>query len=47
MVGISGNQTPIALVGDSFADAAMWIGGVAFVVIVWLQYRWISRLVRP
>ncbi|HEV2271332.1 MAG TPA: oligopeptide transporter, OPT family [Steroidobacteraceae bacterium] len=46
-VGISGNQTPIALVGDSFADAAMWIGGVAFVVIVWLQYRWIFRLVRP
>jgi len=44
IVGISGNQTPIALVGDRFTDASMWIGGVAFAVIVWLQYRWIARL---
>ena len=43
-VGLSGNQTPIGLVGDSFATASMWIGGIAFAVIVWLQYRWIARL---
>ena len=46
VVGISGNQAPIALVGDSFATASMWIGGVAFALIVWLMYRWIGRLAR-
>ncbi|HEX8757103.1 MAG TPA: oligopeptide transporter, OPT family [Steroidobacteraceae bacterium] len=45
-VGISGNQTPIALVGDHFATASMWIGGVAFAVTVWALYRWIARLAR-
>lgn len=44
IVGISGNQGPIALVGDRFAAASMGLGGVAFAVLVWLQYRWIARL---
>jgi len=45
-VGISGKQTPIGLVGDSFASPAMWLGGAAFAIVVWLQYRWIARLAR-
>ena len=45
-VGISGNLAPIGLVGDSFATASMWLGGAAFAIIVWLQYRWIARLAR-
>jgi putative OPT family oligopeptide transporter len=39
------NETPLALVGDSFADAAQWIGGIAFVVISWLLYRWLERVI--
>jgi putative OPT family oligopeptide transporter len=46
VVGISGNQSPIALVGENFGTASMWIGGVAFAVIVWAMYRWIARLAR-
>jgi putative OPT family oligopeptide transporter len=45
-VGISGNQTPIALVGEHFATASMWIGGAAFALVVWALYRWIARLAR-
>ena len=46
VVGISGNQSPIALVGEGFGTASMWIGGVAFALIVWALYRWITRLAR-
>jgi putative OPT family oligopeptide transporter len=46
VVGFSGNAAPIALVGDSFTNASIWIGGVAFAVIVWAMYRWIARLAR-
>jgi putative OPT family oligopeptide transporter len=46
VVGFSGNVTPIALVGDKFEDASVWLGGVSFVLIVWLMYRWIARLAR-
>jgi putative OPT family oligopeptide transporter len=45
-VGFSGNPAPIALVGDGFATASVWLGGIAFAVIVWLMYRWIARLAR-
>jgi putative OPT family oligopeptide transporter len=46
VVGFSGNPAPIALVGDPFATASVWLGGVAFALIVWLLYRWIARLAR-
>ncbi|MGH8169526.1 MAG: OPT family oligopeptide transporter [Steroidobacteraceae bacterium] len=46
LVGFSGNSAPIALVGDHFATASMWIGGGAFAVIIWALYRWIARLAR-
>ena len=44
-VAFSGKDYPLALVGDSFAHGpALWIGGVAFVVIMLLLYRWVGRL---
>jgi putative OPT family oligopeptide transporter len=46
IVGFSGKQAPIALVGARFAAASVWAGGAAFALIVWLLYRWISRLAR-
>jgi len=38
---------PLSLVGDDFAAGpALWIGGVAFVLAVFLLYRWIEGLGR-
>jgi len=48
IVGLSGKGAPLALVGDDFANAAQWIGGIAFAAIVFVLYRWIARLaVKP
>ena len=45
LVVFSGKTAPLALVGDAFANnAALWIGGVAFTVIMVILYRWIGRL---
>ncbi|MGH8290123.1 MAG: OPT family oligopeptide transporter [Steroidobacteraceae bacterium] len=44
VIAVSGNQGPIALVGEHFATASMWLGGIAFALIVWWLYRWIWRL---
>jgi putative OPT family oligopeptide transporter len=46
-VAFSGRAAPIALVGDQFATASMWLGGAAFALIVWGLYRWIGRLAQP
>ena len=39
-----GNTAPLALVGDSFAGAAQWIGLLAFAATVTVLYRWVGRL---
>lgn len=44
VVAFSGNASPIALVGAGFHNASIWIGGLAFVVVTYLLYRWIERL---
>ncbi|HEX8776513.1 MAG TPA: oligopeptide transporter, OPT family, partial [Rhodanobacter sp.] len=44
IVGLSGKPAPLALVGQGFGEAAQWIGGIAFAVIVFFMYRWIARL---
>jgi putative OPT family oligopeptide transporter len=44
IVAFSGKDFPLALVGDNFADASVWIGGIAFVVAVLAMYRWAERL---
>ncbi len=44
-VAFSGKDYPLSLVGDEFADhAAVWIGGGAFALTVFLMYRWIARV---
>jgi putative OPT family oligopeptide transporter len=45
-VGFSGNPAPIGLVGENFETPSIWLGGLAFALIVWLLYRWIGRLAR-
>ena len=46
IVGFSGKQNPIAVVGGSFATPSIIIGGVVFAVLVILLYRWIIRMGR-
>lgn len=40
----SGAQAPLALVGESFAEPAIWIGGIAFVLVTFGLYSWVTRL---
>ncbi|GLQ46621.1 oligopeptide transporter, OPT family protein [Dyella lipolytica] len=44
IVVFSGKPSPLALVGDSFENASIWIGGIAFVLVTFAMYRWISRM---
>ena len=46
VVGFSGKQNPIAVVGDSFATPSIIIGGVVFAVTVIVLYRWIIKMAR-
>jgi putative OPT family oligopeptide transporter len=43
IVAFSGKDFPLALVGDNFDTAGIWIGGIAFVAAVFALYRWIER----
>jgi putative OPT family oligopeptide transporter len=44
IVAFSGKNYPLALVGDDFANASIWIGGVVFIAAVFALYRWVERL---
>jgi putative OPT family oligopeptide transporter len=44
VVAFSGNSAPLAVVGAGFETAAAWIGGIAFAAIVFVLYRWISKM---
>ena len=47
IVAFSGKDFPLALVGDEFAaNAALWVGGIAFVMVMLALYRWIEGLSR-
>ncbi|WP_457096145.1 OPT family oligopeptide transporter [Lysobacter sp. P5_B9] len=46
IVAFSGMDAPLALVGPDFANAAVWIGGIAFVVAMLVLYRWIEGVAR-
>src|SRR6185437_9035647 len=46
VVGFSGKQNPIALVGEGFATPSIIIGGVVFAATVLVLYRWIIRMGR-
>jgi putative OPT family oligopeptide transporter len=46
IVVFSGREAPMALVGDSFGPASVWVGGIAFILIGAVLYRWVARLGR-
>ncbi|KZC17077.1 oligopeptide transporter, OPT family [Rhodanobacter sp. FW510-R12] len=43
-LGFANRNAPLALVGEGFHGAAIWIGGVVFVGVTWAMYRWIGRM---
>jgi putative OPT family oligopeptide transporter len=44
IVVFSGKDAPLGLVGPSFETAGVFIGGIAFLAIGFLLYRWILRM---
>ncbi|PZP28687.1 MAG: oligopeptide transporter, OPT family [Roseateles depolymerans] len=44
IVVFSGNGAPLALVGESFAPTAQWLGTLAFAGVGVALYRWLLRL---
>jgi putative OPT family oligopeptide transporter len=40
----SGSSTPFAVVGDSFQTISMWIGAIAFAIVIYASYRWSAGL---
>jgi len=44
IVVFSGVGAPLALVGPGFGTPAIFLGGIAFVVIAFVLYRWILRM---
>jgi uncharacterized oligopeptide transporter (OPT) family protein len=47
IVVFSGKDAPLAVVGEEFAGAAVWIGGAAFAAIGIALYAWLNRLSGP
>ena len=45
IVGATGNDEPLAVVGDSFATPATFIGAIFFIGSIALLYRWIRGVV--
>ncbi len=45
-LGFANRNAPLALVGEGFHGAAIWIGGAVFVGVTWAMYRWIGRMGR-
>ena len=43
LVAFTGNQFPIGVVGDSFTTASEWLGGIAFLVVIYVLYRRVGR----
>jgi uncharacterized oligopeptide transporter (OPT) family protein len=43
LIVVTGNQTPLALVGDDFAPFAVWLGGAAFVLACLDIFRRVTR----
>jgi putative OPT family oligopeptide transporter len=47
IVVFSGKAAPLALVGDGFAEAAVWVGGIVFVATIIALYSWLNRVSGP
>ena len=46
IVVFSGKASPLGLVGESFDNAAIWIGGIAFLLVNLALYLWVAKLGR-
>jgi putative OPT family oligopeptide transporter len=44
IIVFSGKAAPLALVGEDFDTASMWLGGGIFVIAMWSLYAWAGRL---
>ncbi|HEY3859281.1 MAG TPA: oligopeptide transporter, OPT family [Gammaproteobacteria bacterium] len=44
--GSTDNNSPIGIMGDGFATASMWLGGIAFVAVIYLTYMWTEKLAK-
>jgi putative OPT family oligopeptide transporter len=42
----TGNQSPLALVGDAFANSALIVGALGFIAFLYALYMWTGRLAR-
>jgi putative OPT family oligopeptide transporter len=40
----SGKDAPLAVVGEGFATAALWLGGIGFVLASYALYRWLAKV---
>jgi putative OPT family oligopeptide transporter len=47
IVVFSGKATPLRLVGDEFAGAAVWVGGGVFAACIIGLYTWLNRVSGP
>jgi putative OPT family oligopeptide transporter len=47
VVVFSGKSAPLALVGDGFADASEWLGGIVFGLTMLAAYRWLNQTSGP
>jgi putative OPT family oligopeptide transporter len=47
IVVFSGKAAPLALVGNGFATAAAWVGGIVFAVTIIALYSWLNRVSGP
>jgi putative OPT family oligopeptide transporter len=47
VVVFSGKAAPLAVVGEDFAEAAEWLGGIAFSLAVGALYAWLNRVSGP
>jgi putative OPT family oligopeptide transporter len=47
LVVFSGKAAPLALVGDAFAEAAVWVGGIVFALTIVALYSWLNRVSGP
>jgi putative OPT family oligopeptide transporter len=46
IVAFTGKDFPLGIVGDDFAMASIWIGGIAFALVMLVLYRWTESLAR-
>ena len=46
IISATNTGEPLNLVSPGFASAALWIGGIAFVLVVYAMYRWVAGLAR-